>query len=390
MVEKSKLDDDKEGKAVDPSHYRDADHAGCQDTRRNTSGSLQFLGERLISWSSKRTMDTTIDQQVAMDEALVPHARRLRIGRSNFRLLSDIKSKESTLQLVYDVLRLSPFFKAFLVTADVLEIYMQELWATTTVHHHSIRFKMDNKEHIVNLESFREMLHSCPKLPNQPFVEPPFKEEILAFLHFLGHNRVIRRLTDVEHKDMKKSNEMYYPRFTKVAMTEAQQLKLATKRRMQQTHISQASGSGANEGIGSIPEVPDVPTDESKEEISWNSTDEEGDDDEGKDGDGDDEGNNGDDEGNDGDDREEGDDDDGDEQDDDEAQDDDDQEDERNDEDDEEEGSDDEQASEEEEFIHPSLSTHAEEELRDEESLIPSQKHLKTVEMKAMGKKILE
>nr|GFA52868.1 hypothetical protein [Tanacetum cinerariifolium] len=97
MVEKSKLDKDEEGKAVDPSHYRgtigtllylttsrpdlqfaicmcaryqarpiekhdssvaltafaDADHAGCQDTRRSTSGSLQFLGERLISWSSK-------------------------------------------------------------------------------------------------------------------------------------------------------------------------------------------------------------------------------------------------------------------------------------------------------------------------------------------------
>nr|GFA90487.1 hypothetical protein [Tanacetum cinerariifolium] len=43
------------------------------------------------------TMDTTIDQQVAMDEALVPHAQRLRIGRSNFHLLLDIKSKESTL-----------------------------------------------------------------------------------------------------------------------------------------------------------------------------------------------------------------------------------------------------------------------------------------------------
>nr|GEX36900.1 retrovirus-related Pol polyprotein from transposon TNT 1-94 [Tanacetum cinerariifolium] len=40
MVEISKLDEDKEGKAVDPSHYRDADHAGCQDTRRSTSGSV--------------------------------------------------------------------------------------------------------------------------------------------------------------------------------------------------------------------------------------------------------------------------------------------------------------------------------------------------------------
>ncbi|GJX94200.1 retrovirus-related pol polyprotein from transposon TNT 1-94 [Tanacetum coccineum] len=116
MVEKSKLDGDKEGKAVDPPHYRgmigtllylttsrpdlqfaicmcaryqarptekhlhavkrifrylrgtvnrglwypkdssitltefaDADHAGCQDTRRSTYGSMQFLGDRLVS-----------------------------------------------------------------------------------------------------------------------------------------------------------------------------------------------------------------------------------------------------------------------------------------------------------------------------------------------------
>ncbi|GJR86677.1 retrovirus-related pol polyprotein from transposon TNT 1-94 [Tanacetum coccineum] len=31
-----------------------ADHVGCQDTRRSTSGSMQFLGDRLVSWSSKR------------------------------------------------------------------------------------------------------------------------------------------------------------------------------------------------------------------------------------------------------------------------------------------------------------------------------------------------
>nr|GEV42945.1 hypothetical protein [Tanacetum cinerariifolium] len=110
----------------------------------------------------------TIDQQVALDEALVPHASRLRIDKSNFRLRSDIKSKESTLQVVYDVLKLTPFYKAFLVIIDVPLIYMQEFWETVTVHHHSIRLKMNNKKLIV------------------------------------------------EHKDAKKSNEMYYPRFTKV------------------------------------------------------------------------------------------------------------------------------------------------------------------------------
>ncbi|GJV26223.1 hypothetical protein Tco_1378918 [Tanacetum coccineum] len=33
--------------------YADADHAGCQDTRRSTSGSAQFLGDKLVSCSSK-------------------------------------------------------------------------------------------------------------------------------------------------------------------------------------------------------------------------------------------------------------------------------------------------------------------------------------------------
>ena len=36
--------------------YSDADHAGCQDTRRSTSGGAQFLGEKLVSWSSKKQM----------------------------------------------------------------------------------------------------------------------------------------------------------------------------------------------------------------------------------------------------------------------------------------------------------------------------------------------
>nr|GEZ14982.1 hypothetical protein [Tanacetum cinerariifolium] len=133
-------------------------------------------------------------------------------------------------------MRLCPFFKAFLVTADVLEIYMQEFWATAIVHHHSIRNANAYKEY------YAVATGATPPKPKAS------------------------------------------------------------------THISQASGFGTDEGTGSIPGVPNVPTDESEKELSWNSTNEEGDD-EGKDGDGDEE-----DEGNDGeegdDDGEEGDDDD--------------------------------------------------------------------------------
>ncbi|GJV50653.1 hypothetical protein Tco_1446394 [Tanacetum coccineum] len=40
--------------------YADADHAGCRDTRRSTSGSAQFLGDKLVSWSSKKQKSTAI------------------------------------------------------------------------------------------------------------------------------------------------------------------------------------------------------------------------------------------------------------------------------------------------------------------------------------------
>nr|GEY06446.1 hypothetical protein [Tanacetum cinerariifolium] len=312
---------------------------------------------------------------------------------------------------------------------------------------------MNNKKHILDLESFRDMLHISPRIPGQSFDELPFEEEILEFIRFLGHSVTIRTLTDVninklyqpwrsfaaiinkcltgkssgydsfrlsqaqilwglyhkninyafliredfvyqvEHKNHKKSNEMYYPRFTKVivhhfiskdpsiprrnkvnwhyvrddflfskikvvsrhqntqqysvmlpieltndeirntkaykeyyafatgeavpklkasarrkrsdsntsitpptatptlkptvavARTEAQQLKIVLRRSRQQTHISYPGGSGIDEGTGSKPRVPDVPTDESEEELSWNSSEDEGADDQGKDGD---------------------------------------------------------------------------------------------------------
>nr|GEU76245.1 retrovirus-related Pol polyprotein from transposon TNT 1-94 [Tanacetum cinerariifolium] len=498
IVEKSKLDEDKEGKAIDPLHYRgmigtllyltasrpdlqfaicmyaryqarptkkhvhavkrifrylretvhrglwypkdssmsltsfaNAYHVGCQDTRHSTYGSVQFLGERLISWSSKRqksaaissteaeyialsgcysnpifilkasippkrkldlttginflgTMDTTIEQQLAMDEALVPTAQRLKIRRSNFRLLSDIKSKESTLQLVVYVLRRCPFFKAFLVTADVPEIYMQEFWATATVHYHSIRFKMDTRKHIIDLESLRDILHICSRVPGQPFAETSFEEEIIRFL---GHSAAIRMLINVNinklyqlwrsftalinkcltrkssgydivrlsqaqilrnkvnwhyvrddfmffmiklvsrHQNTQQfgallpieltndeiRNSKAYKEYYAIATGEAAPKPKASVRRTRSssnTSITpltvaasprlKASAKGkqtakaskaksADEGTGSKPGVLDVPTDESEDELSWNSMDDEGDDHEEQDDDGDEE-----------------------------------------------------------------------------------------------------
>ncbi|GJU73082.1 hypothetical protein Tco_1264487, partial [Tanacetum coccineum] len=105
IVEKNKLDEDLQGTPVDATHYRgmigslmyltssrpdliyagtihmgiwyskdtgmsltaysDADYAGCQDTRHSTSGSAQFLGDKVVSWSSKKQKSIVISSTEA-------------------------------------------------------------------------------------------------------------------------------------------------------------------------------------------------------------------------------------------------------------------------------------------------------------------------------------
>nr|GEY91624.1 retrovirus-related Pol polyprotein from transposon TNT 1-94 [Tanacetum cinerariifolium] len=50
--------------------FLDADHAGCTDTRKSTSGGIQFLGDKLVSWMSKKqdctAMSSTEAEYVAL------------------------------------------------------------------------------------------------------------------------------------------------------------------------------------------------------------------------------------------------------------------------------------------------------------------------------------
>ncbi|GJW59456.1 hypothetical protein Tco_0108791 [Tanacetum coccineum] len=403
-------------------------------------------------------MALSIADQIALDDALVAPADRLKIGKCNLRLSSDVTSKEATLQVVYDVLKLTPFYKAFQVTADAPEIYMQEFWASAYVHNRSVRFKMNNNFKHRHRQPHKLKLHMYLNLFYPRFVDPPLEKEILIFLASLGHSGDIRKLTDVnvnklhqpwrsfaavinkclsgtpsydslrlsqaqilwgmynkknvdyayllwedfifkiETKSTKKGSAMYYPRFTKIVvnyvmekdpsiprrnkvnwhyarddpmfttinvisrneatqlygailpvaltnedirnsesykeyyamasgtippktkgskkkantdaipkrkpstapkekksgtgkqkttelenipeadLTEAEQLKIVIKRSRQETHSSQASGSGADEGTGVTPGVPDAPDYDSEDDISWKSSDDDQDD----------------------------------------------------------------------------------------------------------------
>ncbi|GJQ95347.1 hypothetical protein Tco_0006486 [Tanacetum coccineum] len=143
-------------------------------------------------------MSITKEQQQALDDALVPREQRLRIGNCNYRLSTTFKPKEPTFQVALDVLSLTPFYQAFLISASVPAIYMHEFWATVSFHKQCIKFKLNKKNHSFDLETFRDMLQICPNLPGQKFVDPPFEEEILAFIRKLGYSRDIKSLSDVK------------------------------------------------------------------------------------------------------------------------------------------------------------------------------------------------
>ncbi|GJT22451.1 retrovirus-related pol polyprotein from transposon TNT 1-94 [Tanacetum coccineum] len=50
--------------------FSDADHAGCIDTRKSTSGGIQFLGDKLVSWMSKKQNCTAMSSAEAEYVAL--------------------------------------------------------------------------------------------------------------------------------------------------------------------------------------------------------------------------------------------------------------------------------------------------------------------------------
>nr|GEV53831.1 retrovirus-related Pol polyprotein from transposon TNT 1-94 [Tanacetum cinerariifolium] len=50
--------------------FSDADHAGCIDSRKSTSGGIQFLGDKLVSWMSKKQNCTSMSSAEAEYVAL--------------------------------------------------------------------------------------------------------------------------------------------------------------------------------------------------------------------------------------------------------------------------------------------------------------------------------
>ncbi|GJY86805.1 hypothetical protein Tco_0500831 [Tanacetum coccineum] len=323
-------------------------------------------------------MSITKEQQQALDDALVPREQRLTIGICNYRLSTTFKPKEPTFQVSLDVLTLTPFYPAFLITASVPAVYMQELWAIKFVdppfeeeiltfirelgypgnikllsdfkvdtlpqpaqilwglyHQEKVDyvyllwedlvFQIENKESRKNKYMFfprftkviiNYFMSQDQSIPRRNKVDWHMANDdpILTTMRFFPHHEVVQRygailpdyLTNLAMKNLKtdeapkpssgkrvkamakvaKSGKKKQPTFrletlSDIALSEAEQMKLAIERSKTQLHLSQPNGYGAHERTGVTPGVPDVPTYEfDDEQISWKSSEEEDDDEE--------------------------------------------------------------------------------------------------------------
>nr|GEW86705.1 hypothetical protein [Tanacetum cinerariifolium] len=160
--------------------FADADHAGCQDTRKSLNEAKHVWPEQSETCStySERNMPLLIlsetcfqlfkrniiinpqeTQQVAThDEKWVPFTEIVKISSTNVRLETIVSQKEETFQVVIDLIKNSSCFKAFTISADISEIFVQQ----TT-------------------------LDICPRVKGVNFTDVPDDDTTFSFLIKLGY-----------------------------------------------------------------------------------------------------------------------------------------------------------------------------------------------------------
>ncbi|GJV81544.1 hypothetical protein Tco_1517414 [Tanacetum coccineum] len=229
-------------------------------------------------------MNPVAAKQVALDNSLVPSEKRLKIEKCNARIEFRKPQREETYQVTLDALKLYPCYPAFLINAEVPEVYMHQFWNTIQKikDTDAYRFKLDKKFR-VDTKVFRKVLQIYPRLLNQEFIEPPSEEELVTFIQELGYSskcisgktRSLDRpgesqaqilwgvaIRDTPSESMpKKKTPAKVERgkgmdlLSDVALLEVIQLKKTLKKSKLETHKLHASG--LVDGVISQPKVPD-------------------------------------------------------------------------------------------------------------------------------------
>nr|GEU50501.1 retrovirus-related Pol polyprotein from transposon TNT 1-94 [Tanacetum cinerariifolium] len=175
--------------------YADADHVGCQDTRRSTSGSAQFLGDKLVSWSSKKQKSTaapTMAPPTHTDDQTLPHIRWVPIGKSNCYLDVERSQSNPIYKIVVDILKHTNFFRAFTASSTIPLIYIQQFWDTVQYDKTTGCYKCQLDEQWFNLTKYnlKDALQITPVNNNNAFSSPLSSNALIKFVNDLGYPKV--------------------------------------------------------------------------------------------------------------------------------------------------------------------------------------------------------
>ncbi|GKE37965.1 hypothetical protein Tco_1461370 [Tanacetum coccineum] len=134
---------------------------------------------------------TSKAQQIELDNALVSLENRRVIGKCNMRINPGMKPKQTTYQVALDALDLTTCYPAFLITAEVLVIYLHQFWATVTKHKALYRFKIDNKKFsLIICINYREPLHqsSTNVSVERMFMHTARDDSLLGTIRFVSRH----------------------------------------------------------------------------------------------------------------------------------------------------------------------------------------------------------
>nr|GEW75331.1 reverse transcriptase domain-containing protein [Tanacetum cinerariifolium] len=126
-------------------------------------------------------MSSITAQQIKLDLELVPKENILDIKKCNGRIPRGLKPREPTFQVVLDALALTPCYSAFLITADVPEVYMHQFW--NSVMHTS---KDDYLINTLRFVSTKESTQIYGKLLPETLISPEMKES-KAYKTYIGY-----------------------------------------------------------------------------------------------------------------------------------------------------------------------------------------------------------
>nr|GEU86663.1 hypothetical protein [Tanacetum cinerariifolium] len=159
--------------------FSNADYAGCKDTFKSNSGGAQFLGEKQVSWSSKKQDCTAL----STTEAEYVHSHILQPG-------STLKNKTHRCPISFHkgargkgVRRwrhnLTPAESKF--KTPILDHQDKYMMKAQVQGIYSYEFLISNKKCVVNADVFRMILDICPRVEGVNFTDMPDGATTLAF-----------------------------------------------------------------------------------------------------------------------------------------------------------------------------------------------------------------